>query len=510
MSTVLIVTLGTSPEPIINCISSLRPDRVVFLCSSESQKQVDTVLSKVPLPDFQAERDLVVLQQRISGKGNDDMENELDQLDRVYLRALDLFERVRDENRRSRIIADYTGGTKTMTTGLAMAAIDDGEVELNLTTSQRTSVETEASRFNYSQAAEILGSIINDRSLSAKQEKVLKKLCELLDSFKKLAKNAPHSIVSGYSAPVAVSTAAIHARRLRDRELPSLLRRHDYEAARQAVRRVQTIADPDPGTTQWLRWLEALMVGLDAWDRFDHRRAHEVLAGLADEHINQSLLPHLRRVIASRCLLDREAESQRWPQMKGHGLEAVEDLLRNAERRACQERYDDAVGRLYRAMELTEQLLLKIGVCDQVGPDGILTEAVAVDRLPGTIQQYWQAKIAKNSPSENDNKSRPLKIGLADGFDLLADLGHPTGLNWRERRPELVNAINTRNRSLFAHGFQPIGYSGWRELSGHLGEFLQAAIQLQCQNHGNRSSQTTPLPQLPASLSEMLCGDNKA
>ncbi|MFM8524911.1 MAG: TIGR02710 family CRISPR-associated CARF protein, partial [Cyanobacteriota bacterium] len=405
MSTVLIITLGTSPEPIINCISSLRPDRVVFLCSTESQVLVDTVLSKVPLHDFQAERDLVVLQQRLSGKGSDGVENELDQLDRVYIRALDLFLRVRDEDRGCRIIADYTGGTKTMTTGLAMAAIDDGDVKLHLT--------------------------VTDRSRG-------------------------QSAISGYSSPVAVSTAAIHARRLRDRELPSLLKRHDYEAARQAVRRVQAIVDPDADTRQWLQWLEALLVGLDAWDRFDHRRALDVLEGLGDRRLHQPLLFPLKRVIGSRRLLDQEAEEQRWPQMKGHGLEAVEDLLRNAERRAGQERYDDAVGRLYRAMELTEQLLLKIGVCEQVGPEGILTGDVDLERLPEALQPRWQAKAAQSHAGQPSAKPRPLKIGLADGFDLLADLGHPTGLEWQQRRAELINAINTRNSSLFAHGFQPV------------------------------------------------------
>lgn len=504
MSTVLVLTLGTSPEPIINCISSLRPDRVVFLCSSESQKLVDTVLSKVPLPDFQAERDLCVLHQRLTGKGNDDVENELDQLDRVYLRALDLFERVRDEDRRSRIIADYTGGTKTMTTGLAMAAIDDGDVELHLTISQRSTEETEASRFNYDAANECLQGVIKESHLDTKQKNTLNKLRRLLDAFKEMAKNHRHSTVSGYSAPVAVSTAAIHARRLRDRELPALLRRHDYETARQAVRRVQDIADPDSETRQWLQWLEALLVGLDAWDRFDHRRALEVLEGLDDPRLREPLLFPLKRVIGSRRLLDTEAENQRWPQMKGHGFEAVEDLLRNAERRASQERYDDAVGRLYRAMELTEQLLLKMGVCDQVGPDGILSGAVDLDRLPEAIRPRWRAKTDQANAGES-GKPKPLKIGLADGFDLLADLGHPTGLEWQQRRAELVDAIKTRNTSLFAHGFKPVDYSGWRELSSLLGGFLQAEIQRQNQNHGRRSgAEARALPQLPTSLADLL------
>jgi CRISPR-associated protein (TIGR02710 family) len=452
MTDVLIVTLGTSPEPIINCITSLRPDRVVFLCSLESHKLIDPVRSKVPLPDFDQERDVVVLQQRLAGKQNAAMLNELDQLDRVYLRALDIFERVRSENRGCRIIADYTGGTKTMTTGLAMAAIDDGAVRLHLT--------------------------ISDRSRG-------------------------QSALSGYSSPAAVCTAMIHARRLRERELPALLKRHDYEAARQAVRRVQSLHDQDAETTQWLQRLEALLVGLDAWDRFDHRRALEVLESLNDRRLDQPLLFPLKRVIGSRRILDKEAEEQNWPRIKGHGLEAVEDLLRNAERRAGQERYDDAVGRLYRALELTEQLLLKIAVTDKVGADGIETGAVDLDRLPAAIQPDWRRKAAAANVGE---RGKAMKIGLADGFDLLADLGHPTGLEWRQMRSDLVNAIKTRNDSLFAHGFRPVDYSGWRQLSELLGGFLLAAIQRQSAQHGGQSAPGGAIPQFPATLDELIPG----
>lgn len=500
MSTVLILTLGTSPEPIINCISSLRPDRVVFLCSSESQKLVELVLNKVPVPDFQAERDLVVLQQRLVGKDSDEVDNELDQLDRVYLRALDLFERVRDEDRGCRIIADYTGGTKTMTTGLAMAAIDDGAVELNLTISQRTTNETKASQFNYDSAGEILSSILQETSLNAMQAGVLKKLSGLLPAFKEMAQNSRHSTVTGYSAPVAVSTAAIHAKRLRDRELPALLKRHDYEAARQAVRRVQGISSPDPVTRSWLRKLEKALVALDAWDRFDHRHALEVLQGLGDTSHWETLLLPLKRVIASRRLLDREAELQRWSQMRGHGLEAVEDLLRNAERRAGQDRYDDAVGRLYRAMELTEQLLLKVDVCDQVGPDGIDTSDVLLDRLPGAIQVEWRTKAER----KNKDQVKGFKIALAEGFDLLAGLGHPTGLAWHHRRQELVNALKRRNSSLFAHGFRPIDYSAWREMSQCLSSFLEEAIKHRRAAHGGASGAIEALPQLPTTLDDLM------
>jgi CRISPR-associated protein (TIGR02710 family) len=372
--------------------------------------------------------------------------NELDQLDRVYTRALDLFEQVRRQSPGCRIIADYTGGTKTMTTGLAMAAIDDGAVKLHLTISDR-----------------------------AKDEAAL----------------------SGYSAPVAVSTAAIQARRLRDRELPALLKRHDYEAARQAVLRVLAHSDPDPETKRWLSRLQQLLFALDAWDRFDHRMAVDALEKLNDRNLDAPLLFPLKRVIASRRLLDRADEEKKWPQMKGHGLEAVEDLLLNAERRATQDRFDDAVGRLYRAMELTAQLLLKLGVTKQVGREGIETAAVALDRLPAAIQPRWRAVAARKA---NGKEGATLEIGLTDAFDLLADLGHPTGKRWFEQRSKLINGLKIRNHSLFAHGFTPVDFRGWRELSTTLGDFLQTAIK----EHIADSRKGMLMMQFPSTLAGLL------
>jgi CRISPR-associated protein (TIGR02710 family) len=450
MKDVLIVTLGTSVQPIINCISSLRPERVKFVCSTETKGLVDTVLSRVPLQDFNEARDVIVLQQRLNSSQGEGVVNELDQLDRVYKRALELFQQVRQQSPGCRIIADYTGGTKTMTTGLAMAAIDDGAVKLHLTISDRAK----------GQAA-----------------------------------------LSGYSAPVAVSTTAIHARRLRDRELPALLKRHDYEAARQAVRRVQSQGDPDPETSRWLRQLEGLLVALDAWDRFDHRRAVEVLSQLNDRSLDEPLLFPLKRVIFSRRLLDRTAEEEKWPQMKGHGLEAVEDLLRNAERRATQERYDDAVGRLYRAMELTAQLLLKVAVAEKVGSEGIDTGRVDLDCLPAGIQPRWRELAATKAAT---GRAQALRIGLSDSYDLLADLDHPTGLEWKDQRKAIVSALETRNQSLFAHGFAPVGYAQWRSFSETVLGFVGSAISRQREQNPVQGKALPELLQFPTVLAELL------
>jgi len=435
MTHILIVSLGNSPEPIVNCINSLRPDRVIFFCSELSKENVSAVLDRVPLPDYQEEKDVVVLQQRLHRKQSEEVINELDQLDRVYTRACELIAAARAQYPGCNITVDYTGGTKTMTTGLAMAAIDDGSAQLSVT--------------------------ITDRSTQMAQ-------------------------AAGYSVPVLVSTAVIQARRLFEQDLPTLLKRFDYEAARQAVRRILQLPFQDAEITLQLRRLEDLLVVCDAWDRFDHRRSMEILERLGDRSLDQRLLFPLKRVVGSRRILDPVAETEKWSYMPGHGLEAVEDLLRNAERRAAQDRYDDAVGRLYRAMELTEQILLKKTA-------DIDTADVDIEKLPEQLQGVYRTK------KEASGDGGKLQLALTNAYDLLADLEHPVGLRWRQQRSRIQDCLKTRNHSLFAHGFSPISYGDWKSLAGTLGPFLQQAI-----DDTTQQTKFSPLVQLPSSIAELL------
>lgn len=439
MNHILIISLGNSPEPVVNCINSLRPDRAVFVCSDGTRHLVDAVLSRARLSSFDPERDVMQLQQRLKRKQDASVINELDQLDRVYERARELIHMLRDEAPGARLTLDYTGGTKTMAAGLAMAAVDDGRVELSVTTSER---------------------------------------------------NKDQATISGYSVPVPVSMAAIQAYRLLDQDLPQLLKRYDYAAAEQAVQRIARLPDQDVETRATLQRLASVLVALDAWDRFDHRQAVGVLEGLGDRSLDQQLLFPLKRVIASRRCLDREAEAENWPQMRGgHGFEAVEDLLNNAERRACQERFDDAVGRLYRAMELAAQLALKLG-------HQLETGAIDVEKLPESLREKYALK-------QEQQGETALKLGLRASYDLLAELEDPVGICWIERRQKLLDALNTRNTSLFAHGFRSVDYSAWMPFRDVLGGFLKDVVVIQ--NTGQRCSE---LPQLPSRLDQLLQADD--
>ncbi len=135
MSKILLVTVGGSFQPIITAIHSLQPDRVIFIASdgekgSKSQvvdagtpcevRRGAEVIERLPnIPtqvnlgeNFQPERDLILVQNP-------------DNLAECYPKICNYIRNLQQESGHE-IMADYTGGTKTLSASLAMAAVDCG------------------------------------------------------------------------------------------------------------------------------------------------------------------------------------------------------------------------------------------------------------------------------------------------------------------------------------------------------------------------------------------------
>ncbi len=135
MPKILLVTVGGSFQPIVTSIRTLQPDRVIFIASdgdkgsksqiigegtpcevrrgSEVIEKLPNIPTQVELGDrFQPKRDLILIQ-------NPDNLSECYQLTYNYIRHL-------QENPEHEIIADYTGGTKTLSASLVLAAVDCG------------------------------------------------------------------------------------------------------------------------------------------------------------------------------------------------------------------------------------------------------------------------------------------------------------------------------------------------------------------------------------------------
>ncbi|PLZ98610.1 hypothetical protein CEN50_10650 [Fischerella thermalis CCMEE 5268] len=145
MSKILLVTVGGSFQPIITAIRSLQPDRVIFIASdgekgSKSQviaegtpcevRRGAEVIERLPnIPtqvdlgeNFQPERDLILVQNP-------------DNLAECYPKIYHCIRNLQQESGHQ-IMADYTGGTKTLSAALVMAAVDCG-ISLYITIAAR-------------------------------------------------------------------------------------------------------------------------------------------------------------------------------------------------------------------------------------------------------------------------------------------------------------------------------------------------------------------------------------
>ena len=246
-----------------------------------------------------------------------------------------------------------------------------------------------------------------------------------------------------------------------------LLLRFDYIGA---ARLLETAAEQnynDVAHAAFQRSLD-LARAFDAWDRFEHEKARSLLQGYkADFHEHHAHLSlHLEG--------------------KGHGWELVEDLLLNAERRAKQERYDDAAGRLYRALELTVQVWLR--KCH-----GIETGTVNLAKVPD-VSRKRLAGLATGSGK--------VQIGLLAAWDLLKDWPEDVlAPLFEPKRGAFLKHLETRNDSLFAHGEEPVSKLDFEAFNSFCTGFIPACINtaLSALNFRRRNQ---PLMQFPTSFSQ--------
>lgn len=419
MSKVLLITVGGSPKPIITAIRDLEPERTIFVCSdgpkgSNSQivgpgkpceirkgSEVIESLPNIPtyleLSNFDPERDLLLI------KNPDDL-SECYQLTTQAIREL------REEYQPFELMADYTGGTKTMSVSLAMAAFDY-QIGLYVTTSQ-----------------------------------------ERKDLIR----------VTGGEATERASTTLVNLERTVEQLLPTLLEQYNYSAALSQLRQLLLSAELPSADKNRVQQLRDRLRGLDAWDRFDHATAWNFLSDCMEQPQLRELGLFLKKVMSSRSVIAEFDASQG---MRGHGYEVVQDLLLNADRRAKQERYDDAVGRLYRALELLVQIRL-------LQKYEIKTGAVDVLKLPESLREKYNALQSPNGK---------VQLPLLKSYELLSEWdGDPLGQVYLSRKNEIVNALEVRNHSLFAHGFTPISKVEYNRFSktarGFIEEGIAAAI----------------------------------
>jgi len=170
----------------------------------------------------------------------------------------------------------------------------------------------------------------------------------------------------------------------------------------------------------------------DEWDKFNHDKAWELLSKVKIDNggiaKNKSFLGKMNSTKKSGGFVEEFL---------------IPDLLNNAERRIEEGKYDDAVARLYRCLEMIMQYTLKKDY-------GIDSSDVDTWRLK--VDLGVDEKIVEELERKRiDDK---IKIGLMEDINLLdilkSDLGQLKNDN------ELKELIRKRNFSILAHGNEPV------------------------------------------------------
>lgn len=384
MKKVLILTLGGSYEPIVKSIKDINPNYTLFLCSDDSptvkgsytqltdkveKKNKDCTTSF--LPNIPSQVNLK------AGTWDITKIKYFDDLSACYQSSISAIKNVRERFLPEEIIVDYTGGTKSMSAGLAAAALDDGNCKIVLVSGMRSDLEKVRSKTEYVKPVAYYDTLAN----------------------KNLIQAAP------------------------------LLKRFDFSGAVNLLESSIRLPLSNEKEEELKKCLD-ICKGFDAWDRFDHDLAFQLLD------------PYRKYFVPYVIPLERIKKD-----VGGNSLSYmfVEDLLLNAERRAVQGRYEDAIGRIYRAIELTAQIRLRTEYQQDTGN-------IAIESLQ-TIEEEFRTKLERHRNSEDDK----VQLGLILSYELLTELRDQVIHPWFDHNKNRIkNFLSYRNNSLFAHGYKAI------------------------------------------------------
>ncbi len=290
------------------------------------------------------------------------------------------------------VTVDYTGGTKSMTSAMVLAATSHESVRLQFMAGSRID-------------------LTHVKEGTEKPVEIPTELIGLSQTFGIVRKFVGHR---NYGAALSVLREIDRTFARMKRKVPSAWRKSAGE---------------------WRKWVAIF----DYWDRFDHAAAWDKLRNGLDcgaphatwfEKEGKALFARLERLAVTRSTPSNEL---------------LEDLWLNAERRARLGLYDDAVARLYRLMEAAVQTRLR-------EEHEIRTDNVPLDRLPDGLRKK---SLRLGQPNT-------VKLALSDAADLLAHLD-PTDELPRILKKGNPNWQGKRNRSILAHGFQPLGENDWKQ-----------------------------------------------
>lgn len=179
-----------------------------------------------------------------------------------------------------------------------------------------------------------------------------------------------------------------------------------------------------------------------AWDRFNHCAAFSALKSLKETKFDGN------KRFLGRLLNDNEKEPY-----------LIADLINNAKRRGNIERkFDDAVARLYRTVELMAQYRLR-------KEHEVDSSDLDAKSIPAFLREKWNVQ----KPEEK------IKISLERAYELLAAKGDDVGKAFVEDK-EFRGLLSKRNLSILAHGLEPMKEETYQRLLSKTLDYAESLI----------------------------------
>lgn len=190
------------------------------------------------------------------------------------------------------------------------------------------------------------------------------------------------------------------------------------------------------------------------WDNFHPRECLNTLSKVSVdiESVRNFLIDETTAQMLERLATDIEANQ--------YSPLVFADMMNNAHRRTVEGKLDDAVARVYRAMEMLAQWVLKA--------HEINTNDVDTRRIPPRYRVSFEAMR-----SVEDGLVR---IGMRKAYDLLSILGTPLGEKF-EANEELAQMLQRRGESILAHGTHRITQQECQRLISAVLDLFESEIQ---------------------------------
>ncbi len=389
----MIISVGGTPEPVVYALLEHRPEYVCFFASQESLDNIGEIKRQVKAKGHELKDYKVIC---------DDVEN----LIHCYEKALECTDKLTEQGvDPNKVVVDYTAGTKTMTAALALATVGHGYSFSYVGGEERTKnglgvVIT---------GKEVVKSGVNPWQIFAIEEK--RRISLFVSSFQ-------------------------------------------YEAAISTIG--ETLNNLQSGEGEIWKGISVILEGYLAWDNFDHQNALTSLSkgikqlDLCEKFgLEKPIKDYVSGVKENFNDLDEINKKTKFFQ-KIHSI-LIRDLVSNARRRALQNKYDDAVARLYRSLEMVGQISFEYAT-------GCLTSDVDPDKLPESIKEEY---IQRYKEPDKDN----LKLPLFATFRALKEMDHRAGHKFFDHEETFKKILSARNDSIFAHGIQPVKKSTYEDFT---------------------------------------------